>query len=244
MDGSHFDTLARSIAYGGTRRRLMTRLLGGVVLGAPLALLGQGDHAAKGKKGKGKKRGGRGASADCNGDRRRGDACTDSCQCRGDYRCGAPRPAGQRVECGQNQDAREVCCLGQGDSCNNNNDCECCGTLVCLNGRCRDVAGTTCAPGKVYHLGTCIGNGVCGPGTGGQLGCGPAACGADIPSPTARSECYPTTEGGLVCIGRFDNGTAAEFPRCKRSADCPANQVCRDRQGASDFACYPVCGPR
>jgi len=108
MDGSHFDTLARSIAYGGTRRRLMTRLLGGVVLGAPLALLGQGDHAAKGKKG-----GGRGASADCNGDRRRGDACTDSCQCRGDYRCGAPRPAGQRVECGQNQDAREVCCLGR-----------------------------------------------------------------------------------------------------------------------------------
>src|SRR5829696_8870314 len=86
MDGSHFDTLARSIAYGGTRRRLMIRLLGGVVLGAPLALLGQGDHAAKGKKG-----GGRGASADCNGDRRRGDACTDSCQCRGDYRCGAPR---------------------------------------------------------------------------------------------------------------------------------------------------------
>jgi len=66
MDGSHFDTLARSIAYGGTRRRLMIRLLGGVVLGAPLALLGQGDHAAKGKKG-----GGRGASADCNGDRRR-----------------------------------------------------------------------------------------------------------------------------------------------------------------------------
>jgi len=52
MDGSHFDTLARSIAYGGTRRRLTTRLLGGVVLGAPLALLGQGDHAAKGKKGK------------------------------------------------------------------------------------------------------------------------------------------------------------------------------------------------
>jgi hypothetical protein len=51
MDGSHFDTLARSIAYGGTRRRLMIRLLGGVVLGAPLALLGQGDHAAKGKKG-------------------------------------------------------------------------------------------------------------------------------------------------------------------------------------------------
>jgi len=60
MDGSHFDTLARSIAYGGTRRRLMIRLLGGVVLGAPLALLGQGDSTAKGKNGHGKKGGGRG----------------------------------------------------------------------------------------------------------------------------------------------------------------------------------------
>ena len=59
MDGSRFDTLARSIATSGTRRRLLSRLLGGVVLGAPLALLGQGDHAAKGKKG-GKKGGGGG----------------------------------------------------------------------------------------------------------------------------------------------------------------------------------------
>ena len=80
---------------------------------------------------------------------------------------------------------QEVCCLGQGDSCHNNNDCECCGTLSCHHGRCRVREGTNCAPGKVFHLGACIGNGVCRPDSENQSPCGPAACGQTDFGPSA-----------------------------------------------------------
>jgi hypothetical protein len=231
MDGSRFDILARSFATSGTRRRLLSRLLGGVVLGAPLALLGQGE-----------------ASADCNADRRRGDACTDKCQCRGDFRCGAPRLEDQRAECGQNEDPDldpdpdlKVCCLGQGDSCHNNNDCECCGTLSCHLGRYRVRDGATCARGKVHHLGACIGNGVCGPGTDGQSDCGPATCGRAEFGQDARSGCATTAEGGRVCVGvAFDTDV---FRPCKQSADCPADYVCLPISfNPPTSTCFPVCG--
>jgi hypothetical protein len=243
MDGSHFDTLARSFATSGTRRRLLSRLLGGVVLGAPLVLLGPGDRAAKGKKGHGKKGAPRGASDDCNANRRRGEACQDSCQCRGDFRCGAPRLEDQREECGQNQEAREVCCLGQGDSCHNNNDCECCGALSCQQGRCRVGEGTNCAPGKVFHLGACIGNEECVPDSEDFLGCGPAECGADFPSLDARTICGRTAEGGLVCLGRFVDAEL-NLPVCAQSADCAAGRVCQfGILERSIKRCFPVCGP-
>ena len=55
MDGSDVDALARSLAAGHARRGL-TRLLGGLVLGVPLALLGRTEAEAKKKKRKKKKK--------------------------------------------------------------------------------------------------------------------------------------------------------------------------------------------
>jgi hypothetical protein len=55
MDESNFDTLARSLSEARSRRGL-TRLLGGLTLGAPLALRGLTETEAKRKKKKKKKR--------------------------------------------------------------------------------------------------------------------------------------------------------------------------------------------
>src|SRR5262249_10132272 len=115
---------------------------------------------------------------DCPADRRRGEGCQDRGQCQGAFRCGAPRLKDQRAGGGQDEGVapdQHVCCLGQGDSCASNNDCECCGTLTCHLGRCRVRDGTTCAPGQVHHLGSCIGNGECAAGTEGKS-CSPTAC--------------------------------------------------------------------
>ncbi len=55
MDESNFDTLARSLSEARSRRGL-TRLLGGLTLGAPFALRGLTETEAKRKKKKKKKK--------------------------------------------------------------------------------------------------------------------------------------------------------------------------------------------
>ncbi len=143
MDGSHFDTLARSFATSGTRRRLLSRLLGGVVLGAPVALLGPGDRAAKGKKGQGEGApGGRATTATriaagARPARTSVSARAPSAVVPDDWRTNE-RSVGRTEDPDPDQ---EVCCLGQGDSCHNNNDCECCGTLSCHPGAAAFVMG-------------------------------------------------------------------------------------------------------
>jgi hypothetical protein len=271
MDQSRFDALARDVWQSHTRRRLMGRLAILPVLSAIATLLpppeevdaahpGQRlQHRKDDKRSHARRRRehrrdtqrrdlGAG-SGDCPADKRRGDECETDCQCRGALRCGARRLQDQRAECGQPEDPYpdlQVCCLGQGDSCKNN-DCECCGTLSCHLGRCRVRDGTTCAPGMVHHRGTCIGNGACTPNSEYGLPCGPAACGQADFGPDAQSECATTAEGGRVCVGRPPTDTdATTVPRsCTQSADCPADQVCipfvlLDRPF---LGCLPVCGP-
>jgi hypothetical protein len=174
--------------------------------------------------------------------------CEDRCQCQGAYRCGAARLRDQRAECGQENvySDQTVCCLGQGDSCTSNNDCECCGTLSCHLGRCRVRDGTTCAPGKVHHRGACIGNEVCTADKEAFSECGPAACGQAEFGPDPITACVTTAEGALVCVG-LASAEMAELiaPRsCTQSADCPVNQVCT-RWIVRDWptlVCVPVCG--
>src|SRR5687768_17439817 len=55
MDQDRFDTLTRSLTHTGSRRGL-SRLLGGLTLCAPLALLGRSESEAKRKKKKKKKK--------------------------------------------------------------------------------------------------------------------------------------------------------------------------------------------
>jgi hypothetical protein len=129
MDADRFDTLARTLQVDRRRLDALARAIGRphsrrATLAALLGLVAAAPNRAR-------------AEQDgCNAERRRGEACTDNCQCRGDNRCGDPRPGGDRAECGQHEEARQVCCLGQGDTCGDN-DCACCGTMVCQDGRCR-----------------------------------------------------------------------------------------------------------
>ncbi len=258
MEADRFDTLARTLQVDRRRLDALARALGRhhsrrVTLAALLGLVAAAPHRAA-------------AEQDgCNAERRRGETCTDKCQCRGDYRCGEPRPQEEREDCDQQQDAKQVCCLGQGDTCGDN-DCACCGTMVCRNRRCRPNPcmvvscltgrcvsipgnhGTECGPGQVCFYGECIGNTVCESGTDMQhLGCGPSGCGEVNEFPAQQdSWCRSTVEGGTVCVGRALPSTEIDYPRCTDTARCPRGRVCALRPGGDPnqdgLRCYPVCG--
>ena len=171
--------------------------------------------------------GAKGASDDCNADRRRGEACTDKCRCQGAFRCGAPRLEDQRAECGQNQDPdpdQEVCCLGQGDSCKNNNDCECCGTLSCHHGRCRVREGTNCALERSITSGRASATGFVDRAQR-IIPVRSRRWGRRISARTPEQYARPQPKGDSCVSGRSSNDTDF-FRPCTQSADCPANQVC------------------
>lgn len=244
MDQSRFDALAKHAWQNHTRRKLMGQMAIVPVLSAVTARLSppagaeaahpgrrlqhrkeeQRRHARRRREHqRDNQRQSLGAgSGECSADRRRGDECEANCDCHGALRCGTPRNRDQRAECGQDEESRSsVCCLGQGDSCKNN-DCECCGTLSCHLGRCRVRDGDYCGLGKVHHLGTCIGNGICTANNERDINCG-SRCGEDASGADAESACTTTIEGGRVCVGMpFD----PDGPRCTQSGNCPAGQVC------------------
>lgn len=230
MDAQHLDALARRLAVPTTRRATAHALAVGLVL------MGRErrDVAATDPK------------DPCHHlhDATRGQPCTRNCNCKGDYQCGTPRTTeAERQVCGQ-RNVSHVCCRGQGDTCHGN-DCECCGALECLKGRCAQCTvaadcptppdpcqeavcerqrcktrtrahGAACGPGKVCSRGTCLGNGLCPAGSAFTEDCGSERCGLE-------THCLPTAEGGLTCVKIPSNNPGRV---CKHSTDCPATEVC------------------
>lgn len=117
MDSTTFDTVARSLSSGISRRSA----LGGLLAGALALTAGAApETAAKRHKGKGKKQRAL----------RPGDRCTSSKQCRqvdGDYICGQDRIFSDE----------RVCCGGIDALCDESGgDRACCYGYLCASGRC------------------------------------------------------------------------------------------------------------
>lgn len=254
MDAKRIDALARWLAVPTTRRTAAHALAVG------LGLLVRG----------------RDASAAPDPDDRckrvnevtRGQACELNCNCKGNYQCGRARttPA-EREICGQ-PDASRVCCRNRGDTCHGN-DCECCGELECLKGRCAECLnpadcppptnpcqeavcdrkrcstraienGRSCGTGKICQRGACVGNGTCSPGTAFANACGADSCGDPLAFPN-NTQCLPTKEGGLTCVALIPDRPGRS---CERTADCPSGAVCvrlYPSPRPPSYRCAPLC---
>jgi hypothetical protein len=119
MDDSRFDTLVRSLTDVRSRRGL-TRLLAGVAVSGPLALLGLAETEGKGKKGKKKKKKKKKRSTTSPG------PCAgkpNDSACNGDGKClnGVCNP--------------KPTCIGEGSSCAGLGNAACC-TKACEGGEC------------------------------------------------------------------------------------------------------------
>jgi hypothetical protein len=117
MDGRDFDAAARSIGRRG-------------VLAGALSWAGIATSRAIGAPR---------AARRCAAKRGLGEACRRACQCRGEARCGAPRPNAEQASCGQHTTKRNICCSDEGGDCNSS--CDCCGRLGCAGGKCRAPLG-------------------------------------------------------------------------------------------------------
>jgi hypothetical protein len=111
MDAARFDCATRALA-GTDRRRVLGGLLGLLgLLGLMLDSSSASSAAGKDRK----RRNGRQGGETCQDTRRPGEACEQTCQCKDQYRCGAPRPTpAERGACGQNLQAKAVCCREEG----------------------------------------------------------------------------------------------------------------------------------
>jgi hypothetical protein len=136
MDGSRVDALARALTAGRSRRGL-TRLLGGLTLGGPLALLGLAPSAAKHKGGKGKKKHKKPA---CPGQQICNGACIPTSACCNDYACDPCRNAYCRdgsCQCNEGEILSNgrcgvvIQCLSTGEQVNieDPNSLDCCSLL-------------------------------------------------------------------------------------------------------------------
>ena len=128
MDADRFDTLARSLKETQSRRGL-TQLLGGLALGAPLALRGLAETEAKRKKKKKKKKKASGGTP----------VCTP--QCAG---CGGSNGCGGTCGCGANQFCDTGICRTCDVTCNG--DPIACGSA--LNQRLTDGGTIYVCPGR------------------------------------------------------------------------------------------------
>ena len=114
VDSTRFDIIARDLAGTATRRQTL-RTLAAAGLGLGVARLGLAStEAARGKQGKGKKKGVT-------------ERCKKSDQCGGGLSCKA---ANSQNSCFAETEKR--CCKPIGAKCDNG--CECCGTDVICNG--------------------------------------------------------------------------------------------------------------
>jgi hypothetical protein len=237
MEATRFDRATRVLA-GTDRRRVL-----GSLLGLVLATSAGSSAAKKNHKQKHGKNAPRGADT-CQDNRRRGEACEQACQCKGNYRCGAPRPTqAERDTCGQNLESKEVCCAGKGDSCGTN-DCECCGGMFCRNGRCTQcTSATDCpTPADPCRAAACT-NGSCVPvAKPGCINCtGPEQC----PLPADPCQVVACING--VCGARSgDGGTCGGPNACStpvttcNTANCgPAGSpcLCLPRVGSPGTVC-------
>ena len=244
MDDHRFDNLARSLATGASRRRLLRGLAGGAAA-AFLGAIGAGRLAAQGTI-------------------QPGGECTADSQCS---------QTGGAVVCADNgiaTDGALNCCRNQGGACATGSGC--CGALKCSNGVCTSAAGAlplgaACtADVECSQVGgpvVCADNGLpfdgprnCCRNAGGACTasthcCAGLSCGANqtcttgTPPPppsgtlplgaacTETSQCaQPGTGGAVVCA---DNGIATDGAlnccrnaggACTAGANCCAGFLC------------------
>ena len=224
MEPSRFDDLSRALGRGISRRRGLAAVRG-AALGLLAASWSRDVHARD----------------DCPPTLKRGEECKKTCECQGDYRCGAPRALTEREECGQvgeegkPERVNEVCCLGPGDSCGGN-DCACCGRLVCQQGRCRDLAcsGKRQCPGST----TCLASGSCALTCRGELDCD----GFIINGHQCGDCSLPDPQGKQFCLASNIRRNACEDEECRDHGDCPLGTGCFffDCSGGKNV-CLPLC---
>lgn len=147
MDQERFDRLARGLAAGISRRRMVGAMTGAALGGIVVAVGGNEAEAKKKKRGKGKRK-----------KRAQAPVCTPkicaelgrACGAVADDGCGNPLDCGGDSVCGS--DTATNCCAGKcckanGISCNS--DAECCNG-DCLKflgfGTCNAFTNYTCAP--------------------------------------------------------------------------------------------------
>jgi hypothetical protein len=167
----------------------------------------------------------------CQATRKRGDKCEQTCECQGDYRCGAPRTLADRAECGQDRDADKVCCLRQGDTCGSN-ECGCCGTMVCRHGHCSG----DCTADSQCPAGTRCVNGRCSINCYEDLDGGNGGC-----PPT----CLCSRGNTYMCFSPDLDPCAPDAPLCTSNADCPGDWLCQPQEcdGETRSSCVPLCSP-
>ena len=229
MDPQHFDALTRRLSSAGSRRRVLTALVGGA-FGRVLGLPGADEAAAKCKnpcppekpcciKGKCREQCGDTCCADCfvevllngNPDEDHPICCTPSggtiCEHNkpgpGDDRCCYPNEKCVKGKC---------CC----DDCSGAINCggECCAIDACCNGKCCEK-GKVCATKEQGADETCV----------------PANRDCD-----GDAECFPgeTCHGGKCCSGLRICGDGAGQPVC-----CTAGEWC-EFQGQQNAECCAI----
>ncbi|HEV3256536.1 MAG TPA: hypothetical protein VG013_06640 [Gemmataceae bacterium] len=219
---NRFDTLARSLA-GGLSRREALRCLGGFVGGTLIACLGMGKASAKTKKKPPPPPPG---------------PCTVQCKklqsiARNNTEFDFPTCLAKCTDCGQPQQTYMVtvttfaCCTGtttyacSGISCTDtttdNSNCGSCGNRCsaqhfCSNGKC--IAHDSCPlVARCPNVPKC--------GTAAQ-----------------NAYCVETTEGTKQCVE--DPASCSDAPRCNTSKDCPIGEVCVDFR--SSCCLTNICG--
>ena len=227
MDGSRFDSLARTLGTAGSRRRA----LGGVLAGA-FGILGSRaeEAAAKKKCPPCKKR----KQGKCKKTLPDGTACENGGKCQGG-RCAAAVSPPCLARCGTNTCGPDGC----GGSCGACSGGTClAGTCDCPVGQelCRGACVTVCASGEVRNP---IGCGCCQ--TTNQL-CGAAR---DFPAPDNNccSGFCKAGPGAGFCEGRTTNATCEFGAQCQTGLRCIAGKCCVECEGvcvADD--CAGRCG--
>lgn len=214
MDGSQFDAWARTLFETQSRRRV-TRQLGGLVLGAPLAFRHPGEVLAKRKKAnkKKKKQGNRPiVPPGCpSGEKTCEGGCIPSSQCCNTADC----PGAGRI-CSP---ARQCCT--KNDFPNGGSATNCC-SLSSSSGFCRgQAAGTICTFAEVCQTRNCV-QGTC------------SSCPEVFDSCAQSAETCPTGQ----CMKVVDGTTRCGIRNlliacngCTSNASCPAGQFCAINSG-------------
>jgi hypothetical protein len=214
MDGSAFDRLTRTVIAPRTRRGVH-RLLGGLAVGGPLALLGgaAGEARKKNKKKKPcppcKKR----KKGKCKANLPEGTPCISPagqggmCQGGSCVAAAIPPPAATCSDGIRNGTESDVDCGGSCARCPNNKRCtgpHDCATAYCVNGAC----GYCPAPDTA-----------CGPG-------GSTTC-----------TCQPLWVGGAwYCVDQARRGS------CGMDGSCPGSELCVQMSVDVFPACHALCG--
>ena len=258
MDGTTFDTLARSASKASTRRGALGMVLGGVAAAA-FAGTEIAARRGKGKKGGKRKKRCKKLTQGCGGKSRccKSLTCTNGvCACpAGTVASGnACVPQSPAPDCTSNAqcDAGEVCqggtCVPAQPECTSNADCDNAGE-VCVNGVC------------VPQNNECENDNDCGPNERCEAGpngkicfCPDAESGRCIRRCERQSDC----PGVCSCRNHFpetsefiEDGICIKEPfilcdakTCDADSDCKSNEICIGTGCGSNgttFRCSPIC---